>query len=259
MTMRIGVDTGGTFTDLVAIDDITHETLVVKKPSTPSDPSKAVFDALESLSRPLQHASALVLGTTLATNALLTRRGARVLYITTAGFEDIPHLQRADKKDPYNLQAVRPEPLVARADCLGVLERVDHLGRVVQPLTDAALEALGDRVAARLRHGDGRPTAIAVSLLFAFAYPDHEKRLGDYLKRRFPEIPITLSHHVSPVWREYERGGTAIIDAYIKPLMDAFVEELSRGMERRGLRIPFAVMKSNGGQMLADAAADEPV
>src|SRR6516164_3795982 len=259
VTIRVGVDTGGTFTDLVAIDDITHETLVVKKPSTPSDPATAVFDALESLSRPLQHASALVLGTTLATNALLTRRGARVVYITTAGFEDIPHLQRADKKDPYNLQAVRPAPLVARADCLGVLERVDYLGRVVQPLTDAALDVLGDRVAARLRHGDGRPTAIAVSLLFAFAYPDHEKRLGDYLKSRFPEIPITLSHHVSPVWREYERGGTAIIDAYIKPLMDAFVEELSRGMERRGLRIPFAVMKSNGGQMLADAAADEPV
>jgi N-methylhydantoinase A/oxoprolinase/acetone carboxylase beta subunit/N-methylhydantoinase B/oxoprolinase/acetone carboxylase alpha subunit len=259
MTIRIGVDTGGTFTDLVAIDDTIHETMVVKKPSTPSEPSKAVFDALESLSRSLNHASALVLGTTLATNALLTRRGARVLFITTSGFEDIPHLQRADKKDPYNLQAVRPAPLVARADCLGVSERVDHLGRIVQPLTDSALDAVGDRVEVRLRYGDGRPTAIAVSLLFAFANPDHEKRLGGYLRRRFPEVPITLSHHVAPVWREYERGSTAIIDAYVRPLMTAFVEELSRGLERRGLRIAFAVMKSNGGQMLADAAADTPV
>lgn len=188
-TIRIGVDTGGTFTDLVAIDDTTYEILVVKKPSTPPEPSKAVFDALEDLSRPLEHASALALGTTLATNALLTRRGARVLYLTTAGFEDIPHLQRADKKDPYDLQAVRPDPLVARADCLGVLERVDHLGQVVQPLTDAALVAAGDLVEARLRHADGRPTAIAVSLLFAFAYPDHEQRLGDYLKGRFPGFP----------------------------------------------------------------------
>ena len=126
MTIRIGVDTGGTFTDLVAIDDATHEMLVVKKPSTPSEPSRAVFEAWKSLSRPLEEASALVLGTTLATNALLTRRGARVLYITTEGFEDIPHLQRSDRKDPYDLQAVRPEPLVTRADCIGVAERVDH-------------------------------------------------------------------------------------------------------------------------------------
>ena len=258
MSMRVGIDTGGTFTDLVAIDETTHRVSIVKRPSTPSQPSRAVFDVLEHLTGPLTDVSALILGTTLATNALLTRQGARVLYVTTAGFEDIPHLQRADKKDPYNLQAVRPAPFVDRADCLGVAERVDYLGRVVLPLTDAALETLGDRVADRVREADGRPVAIAVNLLFAFANPDHEGRVGDYLARRFPEIPVTRSHQVAPVWREYERASTAIIDAYIKPLVREFMEEISEGLRRRGLTIPFSVMKSNGGQMLAEAARVEP-
>lgn len=257
--MRIGIDTGGTFTDLVAIDDATHHMVVVKRPTTPARPASAVFEALRGLKASLAEASALVLGTTLATNALLTRRGARVLYITTGGFEDIPHLQRADKKDPYDLQAVRPEPFVSRADCLGVRERVDYTGRVVQPLTDHALDDLGTRIEARLRHGDGRPVAIAVTLLFAYAHPDHERRIGEYLERRFPGVPVTLSHRVAPVWREYERASTAIIDAYIKPLVGEFIEELTSGLCARGLRVPFAVMKSNGGQMLAEAAVVEPV
>jgi 5-oxoprolinase (ATP-hydrolysing) len=257
--MRIGIDTGGTFTDLVAIDDATHHMLIVKRPTTPAHPASAVFEALRGLKASLAEVSTLVLGTTLATNALLTRRGARVLYVTTGGFEDIPHLQRADKKDPYNLQAVRPEPFVSRADCLGVHERVDYTGRVVQPLTDHALDDLGNRIEARLRHSDGRPVAIAVTLLFAYAHPDHERRIGEYLGRRFPDLPVTLAHRVAPVWREYERASTAIIDAYIKPLVGEFVEELTSGLRERGLRIPFAVMKSNGGQMLAEAAVVEPV
>ena len=259
MSIRIGLDTGGTFTDLVAIDDTTQRRMIVKRPSIPSHPSQAVFEALESLRAPLEDVSSLVLGTTLATNALLTRQGARVLYVTTAGFEDIPHLQRADKKDPYNLQAVRPEPFVARVDCVGVSERVDSLGRVVHPLTDEGLRDLGDALEARLKINDGRPVAIAVNLLFAFAYPSHEERVSAYLAQRFPELPVTLSHHVAPVWREYERASTTIIDAYIKPLMGEFVVDLEVGLRERGLQIPFAMMKSNGGQMLAEAAADEPV
>ncbi len=259
MSIRIGIDTGGTFTDLVAIDDATHQTLVVKRPTTPSQPSQGVFDALGGITASLAEVSTLVLGTTLATNALLTRQGARVLYVTTAGFEDIPHLQRADKKDPYNLQAVRPEPFVSRVDCLGIPERVDYLGRVLEPLTDRALQALGEKIEARLSFRGGRPVAIAVNLLFAYAHPDHEERIGEYLEQRFPDIPVTLSHRVAPVWREYERASTTIIDAYIKPLMAEFVEDLRRGFSRRGLRIPFSVMKSNGGQMLAQGAAVEPV
>jgi N-methylhydantoinase A len=259
MSLRIGIDTGGTFTDLVAIDDTTHQMLVVKRPTTPSHPSRAVFEALGGVTASLAEVSTLVLGTTLATNALLTRQGARVLYITTAGFEDIPHLQRADKKDPYNLQAVRPEPFVSRTDCLGVSERVDYMGRVLEPLTEPSLRALGEQIEAKLRSPGDRPVAIAVNLLFAYAHPDHEQRIGEYLTCRFPDIPVTLSHRVAPVWREYERASTTIIDAYIKPMMAEFVQDLGEGLSRRGLRIPFSVMKSNGGQMLAGRAAVEPV
>jgi 5-oxoprolinase (ATP-hydrolysing) len=259
MGLRIGIDTGGTFTDLIAIESATGEIFIVKRPTTPSEPSKTVLEALRDLRVPLSDVAFLVLGTTLATNALLTRRGARVLYVTTEGFEDIPYLQRADKKDPYDLQATRPEPFVSRTDCLGVSERVDHAGRVLRPLTDDDLATLASRIEARLSGDGGRMASIAVNLLFAYARPDHERRIGEYLAQKFPAIPLSLSHRVAPVWREYERASTTIIDAYVKPVVEVLVGELIRGLHDCGLRTPLAVMKSNGGQMLAEVAAEEPV
>src|SRR5689334_4147584 len=118
--MRVGVDTGGTFTDLVAFDEATGEVLVGKAPSTPSDPAQAVFAAFEAAGLPPERADAIALGTTIATNALLQRNGAHVHLVTTEGFRDVPIIQRVDKEDPYNLRWRKPEPLVRRSSCLEI-------------------------------------------------------------------------------------------------------------------------------------------
>ncbi len=257
--IRIGIDTGGTFTDLIVMDEASGELRVVKRPSTPDDPSRAIFEALAHGAVDLRGASSLVLGTTVAVNALLQRRGARVLYITTEGFEDVPFLQRVDRKFHYDLDWQRPLPLVARRDCLGVRERVDYRGQTVTPLSDAAVGELVQAVRRRVDDGASGDLAFALSFLFAYAQPEHEARVRGALAREFPGASISASHEVAPIWREYERASTTIADASVKPLMRRFVDVLDRGLRAQGLQRPWTVMKSNGGQMAARAAGQRPV
>ena len=139
MTLRIGIDTGGTFTDLVGYDDETRTFVHAKQPSTPYQPSSALAAVLNDVEAGANPVHSLVLGTTVATNAILTRRGARVCFVTTAGFEDVPFIGRLDKEELYNLQWKKPDPLVARRDCFGVRERVAHTGQTLTPLDDATL------------------------------------------------------------------------------------------------------------------------
>jgi N-methylhydantoinase A len=259
MAYRVGIDTGGTFTDLIAYDDVGRRLVVAKRPSTPSAPQQAVFDALERSGISPREIAFLILGTTIAINAVHTRSGARVLYVTTAGFEDVLFIQRLHRKHHYDLQWIKPDPFCEHRDCLGVVERVDKEGTVVIPLTPEALERLGDVVAGRLAERGSRPTAIAVNLLFSYANPAHEERVVDYLRRRFPGTLVSVSHDVAPIWREYERGLTTVIDAYVKPLVSRFVGEIDRELHHRGVTVPWAIMKSNGGNMLAAAAESQPV
>ena len=258
MAIRIGIDTGGTFTDLVAIDEASGEALVVKRPSTPDAPSDAIFDALEHSGISADKIGYFVLGTTVGVNALLQRKGARVLYVTTGGFEDVPFLQRVDRKFHYDLEWERPQPLVERRDCLGVAERLDYAGNVVDPLTSDALARLGDKLRARLDEDSNGAVAVAVNCLFSYVKPDHERLIREYLGREFPELSISLSHEVAPIWREYDRASTTIADAYIRPLLQSFIGALGEGLAARGITRSWAVMKSNGGQMLAESAADRP-
>ena len=258
MAIRIGIDTGGTFTDLVAIDEASGEALVVKRPSTPDAPSDAIFDALEHSGISADKIGYFVLGTTVGVNALLQRKGARVLYVTTGGFEDVPFLQRVDRKFHYDLEWERPQPLVERRDCLGVAERLDYAGNVVDPLTSDALARLGDKLRARLDEDSNGAVAVAVNCLFSYVKPDHERLIREYLGREFPELSISLSHEVAPIWREYDRASTTIADAYIRPLLQSFIGALGEGLAERGITRSWAVMKSNGGQMLAESAADRP-
>ena len=261
MGVRIGIDTGGTFTDLVVMDEATGQVDVVKLPSTPDEPSRAILAALEQAGVDPALATYLVLGTTVAVNALLQRRGARVLYITTEGFEDVPFLQRVDRKFHYDLDWERPLPLVARRDCLGVRERIDYRGQTVTSLSDQGLEHLVDAVRTRLGDIDVETADVAIALNFLFSYvrPDHEASVRAALTKAFPGIPISASHEVAPIWREYERASTTIADAAVKPLLSRFISSLDDGLRERGFARSWSVMKSNGGQMLAEAAGERPV
>ena len=259
MPVRLGIDTGGTFTDLVALDEESGAVSVIKRPSTPDDPSRAILEALRYSAVDPGDIFRLVLGTTVAINSLLQRRGARVIYVTSEGFEDIPFLQRINRRFHYDLNWVRPLPLVRRQDCLGVPERIDYRGNVDRPLEDSAMPDLADSIRARLNGAADEEMAVALNLLFSYVNPDHERRIRDFLKAEFPDLPVSISSDVAPIWREYERSSTTLADAYIRPGVGQFIRSLQQGLETLGFDRSWAVMKSNGGQMLSEVAQDRPV
>ena len=232
--LRAGIDTGGTFTDLVLLDERTGTLTVAKRPSSSREPARAVFDTFAEAGVELVDVNSIVVGTTIATNAMLERRGAEVVYITTAGFEDVPVIGRIDKQDPYDLHRVKPEALVQRDRCLGVRERIGWDGTVLEPLDGAALDQLENALRARLAGlPSGHEVAVAVNLLFAFANEQHEELLGRFLDERFPGLAVSLSHRVSPIWREDERASTTIADAFLKPVVGRFVQHLLDGLAAR--------------------------
>jgi N-methylhydantoinase A len=252
MPIRVGIDTGGTFTDLVAVDDEGHSFLA-KVPSDPADPVATVASVLQEAGIEPRAIESVVVGTTIGINAVLTRRGARVLYLTTKGFEDIPYIQRINRKHHYDFRWRKPTPLVRRRDCLGVSERLDEEGGVLTPLDLDALEATLD--AADL---DGDGAAVAVCLLFSYLNPDHEVRVRDAIHARLPGLPVSLSHEVAPIWREFERGTTVTVDAFTKPLFDTYVNGLSQALEDAGVDATCSLLKSNGGRALASEARSRP-
>ena len=216
---RLGIDTGGTFTDLIALDEATGQIGTVKVPSTPKSPADAPLDALRRSGLEPGEVGRLVLGTTIATNARLQKRGATVLYVGTAGVEDVPIIGRIDRREAYNPAWPKPDSGVRRRHTYGVSERVDHHGAVLVPLEASSLTALGDWVEGWLEREPHRDWAVAVNLIFSYVNPSHEKAVGAYLADRFPELPVSLSHRVCPIWREYERATTTITDAFTKRII----------------------------------------
>jgi len=254
MPIRIGIDTGGTFTDLVAFDTETGRIVTSKAASRPGAPVEAFADALGVAGVPVEAIEALVHGTTIATNALIERKGARVAFLTTDGFEDMPFIQRINRRELYNLGWVKAAPLVpSRFACMGVRERVLADGAVHRPLDEEHLAGLCRQI-----RDDGYD-AVAVCLLFAYLNPAHEERVEAILARELPALPRSISHRVAPIWREYERASTTIADAYLKPLVARYVRDLDGGLRGRGMRAPWMVMKSNGGVMDAAACAENPI
>jgi N-methylhydantoinase A len=252
MGIRVGIDTGGTFTDLVAVDD-DGRSFLAKVPSDPADPVATVAAALREASIDPREIESVVVGTTIGINAVLTRRGARVLYLTTRGFEDIPYIQRINRKHHYDFHWRKPTPLVRRRDCLGVTERVDEAGKVLVPFDVQALDEALDQVEL-----DGNGVAVAVCLLFSYLNPEHELRVREAIAARRPELPVSLSHEVAPIWREYERGTTVTVDAFTKPLFDGYVDGLSRALEEAGAGGKWSLLKSNGGRAIASEARSRP-
>src|SRR5687767_823775 len=249
-SIRIGVDTGGTFTDFVFEQD--GQIQLFKIPSTPSDPSLAIRQGLDRICSkiPVQLTELEVVhGTTVGTNALLQRRGARIALITTKGFEDVLAIGRQARPELYNLNAIKPPPLVADQLRLGVGERVVASGEVLEPLNERELRGL-----IRTLKQAG-VEAIAISLLFSFLHPEHEERIASALASL--DVPLSISSRILPEYREYERTSTVVINAYLQPLMGRYLSRLSSSDQstNRNLR----VMQSSGGSISADMAAAEPV
>ncbi len=246
--LRVGVDTGGTFTDFVfESGGALH---IFKLASTPDDPSRAITDGLERIItetgadfRRLE----VVHGTTVGTNALLQRRGARVALVTTAGFEDVIEIGRQARPELYNLNAVKPEPLVPDRLRFGVKERVAASGEVLIVLTRSEIE----RLIKSMRRS--KCDAIAVSLLFSFVDPTHEKQIEKGLMKL--GLPLSISHRILPEYREYERTSTVTVNAYLQPLMGRYLNDLESKVSGAKL----SVMQSSGGSISAKAAAHEPV
>lgn len=257
MKIRVGIDTGGTFTDLVAADEETGRLLVAKEPSTPNRPALAVGRVLQQTGTQPSEISFLILGTTVATNALIQRKGARVACIMTKGFVDVPFIQRIDREEVYNPQWRKPKPLVKRANCLGVEERIDYAGRVVKPLNGDELERLGQRIDEYLQ--DDGIDALAVCLLFSYLNGEHELALKEYLEQRYPDLSCSLSHQVCPMWREFERASTTIADAFVKPVTAKYIAGLNREFADIKLHAPWCLLKSNGGSMFPASATEQPV
>lgn len=245
--MRVGIEVGGTFTDLVAIGDDGAVT-VAKVPSTPRSPDIGALAALEAGGIPASAVTDLVHGSTVATNAILERRGARIAFVTTKGFRDILFLQRHDRRSIYDLRYAKPAPPVRRADCFEVPERIDARGAVVAPLDE-------DVVARDLipRLVEGGYDAIAVCLLSAYASPAHEARLAEIIAAALPGVRIAASHAVAPEFREFERASTTALSAYVQPVIDGYLDRFEATLAARGFRGRFSVMQSNGGSLPAVA------
>jgi N-methylhydantoinase A len=256
MGIRMGVDTGGTFTDLVAIDEEKHTLYTRKEPSTPSRPVAALQAVLENSQVDLQRGTRTVLGTTVATNAILERNGAQVLFLTTQGIEDVLFIQRINRPHNYDLRWQKPAPLVKRRHCLGVNERINYKGVVVQPLTDEELRRVGDQVEAITIQDEIE--ALAICLLFAYVNPEHEAKLDAYLRKRFPDLPQSVSHQLVPIWREYERSSTTVADAFVKPLIMRYVTDARCAYQNLAVSGVQCLMKSNGGMTLLDIVVDRP-
>jgi N-methylhydantoinase A len=248
--VRVGVDTGGTFTDFVC--HAGGRAFVFKLPSTPDDPSRAIVEGLRRVARETGarlRDIEVVHGTTVGTNALLERRGARAALVTTAGFEDVLVIGRQARGSLYDLNWTRPAPLVPDGLRFGVRERVAADGSVVEELEEEEIRALVRKLK---RAG---VESVAVSLLFSFARPAHEQRIERALASAFPELSLSVSHKILPEYREYERTSTVAINAYLQPLMGAYLGRLGAHVSGRRLR----VMQSSGGSISARVAGTEPV
>ena len=254
MVIRAGVDTGGTFTDLVIFDSDSNEIRSSKSLSTHKTPVDAFSSTLGKLKIKPHSVSELVHGTTIATNALIERKGGSVAYITTSGFEDVPFIQRTTRPELYNLAWQKSLPMVARrADCYGLPERLLYDGSVLRELNVADIDTL------IMTLDQGNYDAIAVCLLFSFINPMHELMVKERLQHQLPGIPVSISSEVAPIWREYDRASSVIADAFVKPVVSNYVNQLTGGLSAIGLPAPLMIMKSNGGMMSSDTCAASPI
>ena len=249
----VGIDVGGTFTDFVSYDPQTKAVEVWKNPSTPKDPNDGILTGLGKFENP-GDINNIRLGTTVATNAILERKGATVGYVTTNGFKDIPFIQRGNRRSHYDITWIKPKPLVKRRHCYEISERVMANGEVEIPLDEPGVRALAKQI-----KKDGEIEALSVNFLFSYVSPDHERRVKEILAEELPDIPVSISYEVLPKWKEYERASTTIADAYIKPIVGKQVRNIRKRFVENGITDHIVVIKSNGGEMSLEAAENSPI
>jgi len=254
---RAGVDIGGTFTDLLLLDQHTGEMIIGKILTTPGDPSVAVLQGLQALLRERQldpaSVAATIHGTTLITNAIIERKGARTGLITTQGFRDALEIGREKRYDIYDIFLENPEPLVPRALRREVSERLDETGRVLVPLN--RMEVL-DVVQELLRDG---VEALAVVLLHSFRNPTHERLVREVVEAEFPALTLSLSSDVMPEIREYERTSTTVANVYVKPIARRYLNKLRAEVQQLGFQGDLYIMLSNGGITTCETASEYPI
>lgn len=254
----VGVDVGGTFTDFSARDLISGQSFVHKRPSTPDDPSRAVLDGFAELRANVGIDSADVErfahGTTVAANSLLQRTGGKLAVITTEGFRDLLEIGRQIRPRIYDLQVDAPPPLVPRRQRLEIRERIGADGEAVIDLEDDAIAQVVEQLG-RLEGIEG----CAVCLLFSFRNPEHERRIGAALKRRYPTLHVSLSSSVQPEFREYERFSTTVINAFLQPKLSQYMGRLKTAIAEAAPAANFGVFQSSGGLMSVERAAEFPV
>lgn len=250
---RVSADIGGTFTDFVVADEETGAVFTGKVPSTPENAARAVIDGLKDLIPDLPEIGFLVHGTTVGLNAFLERKGARVLLITTAGLRDSYSIARGDRKELYALQYRKPERLVPRRDVHEVRERLKWDGAVLETLHEEDFEPIIRKIK------DEGIEAVAICFVHSYAYPQHELEAREVLSAALPGVSITLSHEIAREWREYERASSAIMNAYIAPIVERYLVSLGDEMKALGVPATLHVMQSSGGVMTVEAARRRPV
>ena len=257
--IRVGVDIGGTFTDIVLErggPERGAEVHSVKVLTTAEAPEQAILDGLARACAAADvepgEVTTIIHGTTLATNALIERRGARTALITTKGFRDVIEMRTESRFEQYDLNLVLPEPLIARNHRYVLDERIGAQGQVLRPLDRAEVEALAERLAGY--------ASIAVGLLHSYANNAHERLVAEVLARRLPDAAVSLSSQVSPQMREYERFNTVCANAYVKPLMRSYLGRLTEELAGIGVTAPVYLMHSAAAAIIGlESAAEFPV
>jgi len=257
MSVRIGVDVGGTFTDIVCFDEERQSLRLLKVPSTPGEPNRAVVDGamriLQETDRLPGSIQFFIHGTTVATNAILERKGAPVALLVTEGFRDVLYVMRQDRPRLYDYFQQRPEPLVPRNLRFEISERMLYTGTVRLPLQEEPTR----RTLRRLK--EEGITNIAVCLLHSYVNPAHEQQLRDWIQQEIPDARVSLSSEILPELKEFERMSTTVINAYVKPLVGTYVRNLESGIASQGIPSGLHIMQSNGGIMAAQTAQSHSV
>ena len=252
MTLKVGIDVGGTFTDLMVFDSENKKSFAIKVISNPKNPIEAVLNAIKVGNLKMEEIETIIHGTTVATNSLLEKKGAKTAFVCTKGFTDIIFIQRMNRKHHYDLKWDKPKLPLERRHCFDIDERVNYKGEVLKDLDDKDVVKLAKIIKKE------KIESVAVCCLFSYLFAGHEIRIREIFKNLLPNVKISLSHEVFNRWREYERASTTIIDAFLKPSVSAYVKNLQKGLKKNNFNSNLLMMKSNGGVTDFNSVTERP-